>query len=196
MAVMPIADVAAAAVGGGCRWLLIRETDLDGDALTALVEAIRDRTHRQHPVISISGSAETAAGAGADGVHFPQRLAVAREIEAAREVLGPDALIGVSAHTRAEAAAAQDHGADYVTMSPVYLTGSKPGYGPALGPAGFRRETMDLAIPALALGGISCGRVTAVRNAGAAGVAVMGSVMRAADPADAMRRLADAWRTA
>ena len=82
----------------------------------------------------MSGSADSAAAAGAAGVHLPQRLATAGEIKSARTLLGPDALIGVSAHNRAEATAAQDHGADYVSMSPVYLTDSKPGYGPALEP--------------------------------------------------------------
>jgi len=196
MAEAPITDLVAAAVDGGCRWILIREKDLADDALAALVREIRDRTHRESPVISVSGSAATAVAAGAAGVHFSQTLATAAEIASARTLLRRHALIGVSAHGRAEALAAQDNGADYVSMSPVYLTDSKPGYGPALEPAGFRRETGDLTIPALALGGISAGRLAAVKNAGAAGAAVMGSVMRAADPADAMRRLIDAWRAA
>lgn len=196
MAGSPIAEVVVAAIDGGCRWILIREKDLADDALAALVRQIRDRTLCKNPVISVSGSADSAAVAGAAGVHLPQRLARAGEIKSARTLLGPDALIGVSAHNRAEATAAQDHGADYVSMSPVYLTDSKPGYGPALEPEGFRREAGDLAIPVLALGGISPSRLAAVKKAGAAGAAVMGSVMRAADPADAMRRLVDAWRSA
>jgi len=196
MAGSPIAEIVVAAIAGGCRWILIREKDLADDALKVLIRQILDRTLCENPAISVSGNADSAAAASAAGVHLPQRLATAGEIKSARTLLGPDALIGVSAHSRAEATVAQDHGADYVSMSPVYLTESKPGYGPALEPEGFRRETMGLAIPALALGGISPGRLAAVKKAGAAGVAVMGSVMRAADPADAMRRLVDAWRAA
>ena len=196
MAATPLADVVAAAVDGGCRWVLIREKDLGSAALKALIQQIRERTHRENPVVAMSGNARTAADAGAAGVHFPQRLATAEAIASARAVLGPDAPIGVSAHNSAEAGTAQEHGADYVTMSPVYLTDSKPGYGPALEPGGFRREIRDLTIPALALGGISPGRLAAVKKAGAAGAAVMGSVMRATDPADAMRRLIAAWHAA
>jgi thiamine-phosphate pyrophosphorylase len=196
MAKTPVADVVVAAVGSGCRWVLIREKDLADRALEALIRQIRDRSHRENPLVMTSGSAGTAATAGAAGVHLPQQLATMKEIASARTLLGPDALIGVSAHTRAEASAAQDHGADYVSMSPIYLTDSKPGYGPALEPEGFRRETRGLTIPALALGGISPGRLAAVKEAGAAGVAVMGSVMRATDPAGTMRSLIDAWRAA
>ena len=87
MAEAPIADVVAAAVDGGCRWILIREKDLADDALAALVQQIRDRTHRENPVISVSGSAATAAAAGAAGVHFSQTLATDAEIASARTLL-------------------------------------------------------------------------------------------------------------
>ncbi|MGH6976892.1 MAG: thiamine phosphate synthase, partial [Stellaceae bacterium] len=79
-------------------------------------------------------------------------------------------------------ARAETEGADYVTLSPIFATASKPGYGPALG----LDELADLAakslIPVLALGGVDAAAVGSCLAAGAAGVAVMGAVMAVADP--------------
>jgi len=72
-------------------------------------------------------------------------------------------------------------GADYVTVSPVFLTVSKPGYGPALGTDGLARIVARVAGPVIALGGVTAANAASCRAAGAQGVAVMGEVMRAAD---------------
>jgi thiamine-phosphate pyrophosphorylase len=90
--------------------------------------------------------------------------------------------------------AAKAAGADYITLSPVFLTDSKPGYGPALDPDGFHAIAKALDVPALGLAGITARNAPAVRDAGAAGIAVMGDIMRADDPATAMSALIDAWR--
>jgi thiamine-phosphate pyrophosphorylase len=96
--------------------------------------------------------------------------------------------VGRSCHTVAELAAARRDGVDRVTYSPVFATESKPGYGPALGLDGLAtgcRAVPDL--PVLALGGVAPGRARACAAAGAAGVALMGTVMRADDPAAVVR---------
>jgi thiamine-phosphate pyrophosphorylase len=78
-------------------------------------------------------------------------------------------------------AAAASAGADYVTLSPIFLTASKPGYGPALGVAAIGRAA-DLGIPVIALGGVTADRLRPCIDAGAAGVAVMGEIMRSDEP--------------
>ncbi len=123
-----------------------------------------------------------AAAALGIGVHLPARGSLA----AARRVLGADALIGISAHDPDEVAAAAAAGADYATLSPVFLTSSKPGYGPALGLGALRGPWK---LPVLALGGVDAGNVAACVEAGAAGVAVMGEAMRATSPKDFMTAL-------
>jgi thiamine-phosphate pyrophosphorylase len=107
-------------------------------------------------------------------------------VRAARRRLGTSALIGYSAHSRADIAAAVADGADYVTLSPIFLTTSKPGYGPALGLDALRP---DWPLPVLALGGIGLENAAACMTAGAAGVAVMGEAMRAARPREFMANL-------
>jgi thiamine-phosphate pyrophosphorylase len=78
-------------------------------------------------------------------------------------------------------------GADYVTISPIFLTDSKPGYGPALGIAGLAATVAAANGPVLALAGINPSNARACLNAGASGIAVMGEIMRAADPEATVR---------
>jgi thiamine-phosphate pyrophosphorylase len=74
-------------------------------------------------------------------------------------------------------------------LGPVYETASKPGYGPALGPEGVRQIARVASVPIIAIGGITSERVADVTEAGARGVAVMGNVMRSADPGAEIRAL-------
>jgi thiamine-phosphate pyrophosphorylase len=104
------------------------------------------------------------------------------------------ALVGVSAHSEADIRAAAVAGADYVTLSPIFETSSKPGYGPALGLAAIERAA-EIGLPIIALGGITPARAASCFGAGAAGVAVMGEVMRAGDPAAVVRRFRAALKS-
>jgi thiamine-phosphate pyrophosphorylase len=79
---------------------------------------------------------------------------------------------------------------DYATLSPIWATASKPGYGPALGIEGLAKAVVAVPeLPVYALGGVMPGRASACIEAGAAGVAVMGAVMGAPDPAAVVRVL-------
>ena len=121
---------------------------------------------------------------GARGVHLP----TGGDPREARAMLGDGAIIGVSAHSVEEAARSASCGANYVTLSPIYESASKPGYGPALGACALRAAS-QLAVPVVALGGVSLERVGACLEAGAAGVAVMGAVMSAPSIKAAARAL-------
>lgn len=136
---------------------------------------------------SIGADPSLAAEIGADGVHLP----AAELVDSARTRLGPGALIGVSAHSLADVEDAAKAGADYATLSPIFASASKPGYGPPLGLEALSGAAR-LGMPVLALGGVSPANAQACRAAGAAGVAVMGAVMGAEDPAEAYRQLAAA----
>ncbi len=193
MADRPLTDIVAAALRGGARWFLLREPDLETDELLPLAESLTTLCAPYGARLSISADLAAAAELPSGGIHLPQRMAQPETLAAARHTLGPDALIGVSTHSQAEATSAESAGADYVTLSPVFLTDSKPGYGPALGPDGFRAMAGGLSLPALALGGIAAENIAAVRAAGAAGIAVMGGIMRAEDPEAEARRLVAAW---
>ncbi len=85
--------------------------------------------------------------------------------------------------------AAAAAGADYVTLSPVFESASKPGYGPCLGPESLRAAAARVPVPVVALGGVTAANAGSCLGAGAAAVAVMGPVMRAADPGAAVAEL-------
>ena len=117
------------------------------------------------------------------GVHLP----AGGDVRAARAALGPAAWVSASAHSFDEVLAAAAAGVDAVTLSPVFASESKPGYGPALGLEALAESARRSPVPIIALGGIMDGsRLRACLEAGASGVAVMGVIMRAANPAATM----------
>ena len=186
-----LADVAAAACAGGCRWLSLREKDLAPEAQIALFARLRDATRPFGAILTLHGPAGLARAAGADGVHLPDGA----DARAARALLGSDALVGLSIHAVADAARVVAADVDYITASPVFLTASKPGYGPALGPQGLAAFVAAVPVPVIALGGVDATTAALCRQAGAAGLAVMGPVMRAEDPAAQLAGLVAAWNT-
>ena len=193
MAARPLRDVVADAIDGGCRWILLREPDLSTADLVALGGPIATLCVDAGTTLSVSADLDAAVSLAASGIHLPQRLANADMMAQCRERLCDDAMVGASCHSSQEAGTAHALGADYITMSPVYLTESKPGYGPALGPDRLGEMAREYDFPVLGLGGIKPETVPDIRNSGAAGFAVMGDIMRAADPTAAFARLAGAW---
>jgi thiamine-phosphate pyrophosphorylase len=173
----PLAAIVAAALAGGCRWFSLREKDLPPGERGLLLGELVELGHRGGAVVTAHADLEAVVATGADGVH----LSAGGDPTAARARL-PGALIGASAHSAAEAAALLRVGADYVTLSPVFATASKPGYGPALGLGGLAQAAAGAPGPVIALGGITAANAAGCIAAGAAGVAVMGEVMRSDDP--------------
>jgi thiamine-phosphate pyrophosphorylase len=167
--------VAAEAVRAGARWIWLRDRDMPPAERRDLAARLIELARRAGAQLSIGGDVALAAELAADGVHLPAGASIA----AARARLGARVLVGISTHGEGEVAAAQSAGADYVTLSPIYPTASKPGYGPALGLAGIACAAR-FGIPVVALGGVTAGSAPECLRAGAAGVAIMGEVMRAA----------------
>jgi thiamine-phosphate pyrophosphorylase len=173
------------ALGAGARWVWFRERDLAAEARQQLAHAVARVVRDQGGVLTIGGDPALAAELGADGVHLPSG-ATGADLARARDLL-PDGLIGLSAHSLREVETAMDWGADYVTLSPIFATASKPGYGPALGTEALLAAAR-IGLPIVALGGMSLETIPVCREAGAAGIAVMGGIMRAADPRLAAER--------
>lgn len=183
----PLVEVARAAFDGGCRWFSLREKDLPAAERRALLAELVALSRPYGATVMAHEDIEAVIASGADGVH----LAGGRDPKAARAEL-PNGLIGVSAHTPAEAAEQIASDADYVSISPIFLTDSKPGYGPALGLAGLAETVAAANGPIVALGGITPANARACMGVGAAGTAVMGEVMRAANPTAIVQALIEA----
>ena len=182
---LPLAEVVAAALAAGCRWVSVREKDLSEDDQIALARSLLPIARRHGARLTVHGDAAVAKACGADGVHLPAGSDPARS----RALLGTGKLIGVSIHTVTEAEAIDPDTVDYAIAGPAYETASKPGYGPEIGRKGLAEIALAARVPVLAIGGINVARVAEVLAAGPAGIAVMGSVMRAADPGQAMKAL-------
>jgi thiamine-phosphate pyrophosphorylase len=185
----PLAMIAEAAFRGGCRWFSLREKDLPAGERRALLAALVALGARFGAAVTAHEDVAAVAATGAHGVHLP-----AGADPAAARVLLPRALIGVSAHSAAEAAAMLQQGADYVTLSPIFASASKPGYGPALGLDGLAATVAAAKGPVVALGGVTAANAPLCLAAGARGVAIMGEIMRADDPRLAVAQLLRIFR--
>jgi len=176
-------------LAGGARWVWFRERDMAPAPRALLARAVLERVRAGGGRFTLGGDAALAAHLGADGVHLPGNT-TPDAIGHARRLL-PDGLVGVSAHSITEIETAARSGADYATLSPIFATASKPGYGPALGTDALA-AACGHGLPVLALGGITQDTARACRAAGATGIAVMGDLMRAPDPAPTLRALLSA----
>jgi thiamine-phosphate pyrophosphorylase len=174
----PLPQIVGAALAAGCRWISLREKDLPEDEQVPLARLLRAMTRRHGARLSLHGEAALAKLAGVDGVHLPS----GSDAAAARTLLGTERLIGVSIHTVTEAETIDPAVVDYALAGPAFETVSKPGYGPEIGRKGLAEMARACRVPLLAIGGINTVRVAEVLATGCAGVAVMGGVMRAADP--------------
>ena len=165
----PLRDVLADAVAGGARTVVLREKDLPVDERRALAASVRALLEPVDGTLVLAGTSVPG-----EAVH----LAAADPVPSPRP-----RLLGRSCHDRTDVSRAAAEGCDWVTASPVRLTTSKPGYGPALGLDGLARLT-TAPVPVYALGGLDASDARGCLAAGAAGVAVMGAVMRADQPAN------------
>lgn len=177
-AVRPLLDVVTAALRAGCRWISLREKDLTASEQIFLAESFLPTIRRFGARLTLHGDVEIAMASELDGVHLPD----GGDPQIARLRWGKDPLIGLSIHDIEQARLADPAVLDYVIVGPVYATASKPGYGPALSAGGLAGFARAITLPIIAIGGITPAAIPEVMAAGAAGVAVMGSVMRAGNP--------------
>jgi thiamine-phosphate pyrophosphorylase len=181
----PLPEVVGLALAAGCRWVSVREKDLPEDEQIALVHMLLPMTRRHGARLTLHGDPALAKICGADGVH----LSAGSDPLAVRALLGSGKLIGVSIHTMTEAEAIDPAAIDYALAGPAFETASKPGYGPEIGRKALGEIARASRVPILAIGGLNAARAAEVIAAGPVGIAVMGGVMRAADPGQEMRAL-------
>ncbi len=190
-------DVARAALAGGADALQLRDKTLGGKELLRLAVEMRRLVEESGSgcLFLVNDRVDVALSSRAHGVHLGQEDLPAA---AAREILGPDMVLGLSAGTVEEALIAEREGADYLGVGPVFPTPSKPDAGEPIGLDGLRAIRRAVNLPLVAIGGINEENLRAVFEAGADGVAVISAVSSAVDMEEAVRRLrraVDACRT-
>lgn len=180
------ADAIVEAVCGGVRWVQLRDHRARSNAFELVVPSLvaRIREEAVDAAISINGRLETARHLT---LHYHARTHPDAVTEARRE-LGPSLVVGYSAHEPGEAEKAVECGADYVILSPIFPTTSKPDAEP-LGLDALRACADRLGdTPLFGLGGITPENLGACLEAGAYGVAVLSGILHAPDPAAAAKQ--------
>lgn len=186
----PAADVLRACLDAGVRLVQYREKDLDALALFRGAEAFRRLTAEAGALLIVDDRVDVALAVGADGVHLGQ---TDLPIAAARRI-APDLIVGASAHDLDEALAAQDGGASYVNIGPIFATQTKDVPSGVVGPEMIGAIAPHLHIPFTCMGGIKLHNVDQVLAYGARHVAVVTAVTAAEAPGiaaqDLLRRIA------
>lgn len=180
-----LADVARDAIAGGATFIQLREKHADHDQIVAMARELAGLCRDAGVPFVLDDEVAIAAEVGADGVHVGQDDIACAE---ARRLLGPDAIIGVSAHTVAQARAAQEAGADYIGAGALIATPTKPDAA-VVSARELQRMTAAVDIPIVGIGGLNARTVEVLAGSGAAGAAVVSALFAAADPAAAAREL-------
>ena len=181
-----VSDAIVAAVRGGVRWVHLRDHAARTNAFELVVPTItaQIRSEAVDVAVSINGRLTVAKHLS---LHYHARTHPDSVAEARRE-LGPSAVVGFSAHDLAGAEDAVEAGADYVLLSPIFPTTSKPD-ARAIGLDALRACSEALGdAPVYALGGITPDNAAACLAAGAYGVAVLSGILHADDPEAAAGR--------
>ena len=186
-----LADVVAQAIDGGATFVQLREKCLDEHDLLAEAEELSALCHFRHVPFVIDDNVEVALATGADGVHVGQSDMEALDV---RAKLGPDKIIGVSAHSVEEALLAEKHGADYLGVGAMFPTGSKADVQ-ELPYETLKDICAAVSIPVVAIGGISQENVAKLAGSGICGVAVISAIYAAKNIKSAAEELKAAAET-
>jgi thiamine-phosphate pyrophosphorylase len=177
-------ELAAALLAGGARVLQLRLKGSSGRETLEVARAVRPLVQRAGALLIVNDRPDVARGAKADGVHLGQDDL---PVSAARALLGPLAIVGVSTHTPSQARDAATAGADYLGVGPIFTTTTKANALPARGLELLRTVRSAVELPLVAIGGITPETAPDVRAAGADAVAMIAALVRAPDVARAVR---------
>ncbi|MBI9084551.1 MAG: thiamine phosphate synthase [Desulfobacterales bacterium] len=176
------------AVRGGAAWVQLREKTATTREFIKTALRLKTLLAPLRVPLLINDRVDVAQAAGADGVHLGQDD---MPWAYARQILGPDAIIGLSVETWADVEAAQDQDIDYLGVSPIYATPTKTDTKAAWGLDGLSRIRSFSRHPLVAIGGIDADNAARVVHAGTDCIAVVSAICAAPDPFAATRKLCE-----
>ena len=184
----PLEDIVLSAIRGGATLIQYREKNASMREKYDLASALCRTVKEEGIPFIVNDHADLAQAVNADGVHLGQDDLPAA---VARRILGEGSIVGVSVGSVAEALRAQEEGADYVSVGPVFPTRTKPDAGEALSREAVMEMVQTVNIPAIAIGGIDASNASEVMRLGVKGVAVVSAIMMAENPSLAAREILD-----
>jgi thiamine-phosphate pyrophosphorylase len=179
-------QIAVQAAEGGADVVQLRDKHLPSRRLYQVAVEIKEALAGTGVLLIVNDRADVAIASGADGVHLGQDDLPLRSV---RAMAPPGFIIGVSVGTAVQALEAERDGADYIALSPLFDTGSKPDAGAGHGLGRLREIRQATRLPLVAIGGIDAKNICQVIGAGADGVAVVSAVVSQDDVRLAARML-------
>jgi thiamine-phosphate pyrophosphorylase len=173
--------------------LQLRAKNVADGSLLSLARQVAGLAQAAGVPFCLNDRPDLAFLAGADLVHVGQEDLSPNEVRAVQRALGRSTPVGVSTHNLAQARAAVEAGADYIGFGPVFTTTSKAQPDPVVGLAALAEVCRVVAVPVVAIGGITRARIAEVVAAGANAAAVIGDVDQAADRTAAGREIGCAF---
>jgi thiamine-phosphate pyrophosphorylase len=167
----------------------LRERDLSARELVTLAREVQAVTASRRAQLLINDRIDLALALEGVGVHLRSN---SLPVSVARQMLGTQRLLGISAHSVEEAVQGASQGADYIVLGPIYETPSKQLFGPPLGIHTLEKACRLVRIPIIGIGGVTAARAREMRHAGAFGAAVITAILGATDVESAARELIDA----
>jgi len=180
-------EVVACAIRGGVTIIQLREKDCCTREMIEMAQRLLSLCRAHDVPLIVNDRLDVALAVDADGVHVGQDD---MPVPIARKLLGPNKILGVTAHTVEEALQAIEEGADYIGASPIFTTATKSDAGKPIGLEGLTEICKACYVPVVGISGINASNAEQVIRAGAAGVAVVSAIVNAEDVELAARELA------
>lgn len=186
-------EIARAAIAGGARVIQLRDKSATFEELVRVGKELRALTRDAGTTLIVNDNPYLAVEVGADGVHLGQNDFPP---ETARDIVGPEMIVGLSTHNKEQALRAEFEPVDYIGVGPVFPTRSKESEWAPLGVAHVGWVKRTLRLPVVAIGGITLETLGDVAGAGADNAAIIGDIMRSDDIAERVRQLRARWEEA
>lgn len=179
-------EVVEAAVQAGVSVVQLREKEANSREFYERSKALKDLLAKYQVPLIINDRLDIALAVDAEGLHIGQEDL---PYEVARQLLGPDKIIGLSVENKTDTIQANAYDIDYIGISPVFSTPTKTDTAPALGIEGARLINSLSKHPSVGIGGINAANAAAIIQSGAAGISVVSAIMSAQDPYKAAQEL-------
>lgn len=192
-------ESARLALEGSCRWIQLRMKNSTPEEIYATAKEVKSMCEKHHATFIIDDYVEIAKDIHPDGVHLGKQD---MPIPQAREILGEKAIIGGTANTFEDVENLYQAGANYIGCGPFRYTTTKANLSPILGIEGYRQiiskmKENNIAIPVVAIGGITEHDIPNLMELGIDGIALSSSILNAANPVEEMKRIikiAQTWK--
>ena len=179
------------ALAGGCRWIQLRMKGTDDDEVRPIAVKVKEMCRKAGATFIVDDRVDLVKELHADGVHLGKND---MPIVEARQILGPDYIIGGTANTFEDIRQLNQSGADYIGCGPFRFTTTKERLAPILGLDGYRHIMSQMTqegitLPLVAIGGITLADIPQIMQTGVDGIALSGSILNAEDPTEETKNI-------